>query len=374
MADEVEGSAPTGGALSRRGFLGQTARLGLLAAMPAGLSNVRGLGFDQLFGSGITGTIVLGNYPGWIGKHEIAWFEQAYPGAKVRQAPAQSNSSSGTAGVVIQNPHEFDLVLTDATAAGQIAAGHLAGPFDHTKVPNLRFIKPQYVKMYPWGLPTDFGVTGIIYRKDIVKEPIKSLADFWKIAPKYSGRIALLDWDRQTMGITLRYLGYNSNTTDAAQMQKARDALIQLKKYILAFTPATATAKNLVGANPKAVLGISFDFDAGLFQGKEKNLVFVPPKEGMVGYIEGWQAISTTKHLDEVYALMNFHARPKATADFLRVSGTAALEPAASKLLPPAPQALRLPASAYASTQFAKFIGAKPLASITQYYEQVKSA
>ena len=236
----------------------------------------------------------------------------------------------------------------------------------------MSYIQKRYQQMYPWGLPTDFGVTGIIYRKDIVKEPIKSLADFWKIAPKYSGRIALLDWDRQTMGLALRYLGY-SNTTDEAQMKKARDALIKLKKYILAFTPATATAKNLTGKNPKAVLGISFDFDAGLFQKKQPNLVFVSPAEGMVGYIEGWQAIKTTKHLDEVYALMNFHARPKTTADFLKVSGTASLEPAAAKLLPKSPQALRLPASAYSKTQFARFIGAKPLAAITRYYEQVKS-
>jgi spermidine/putrescine transport system substrate-binding protein len=274
---------------------------------------------------------------------------------------------------VIQNPDQFDLVLTDATAAGQIAAGKLAGPFSHAKVPNIKYIKPQYLKMYPWGLPTDFGVTGIVYRKDLVKEPIRSLADFWKIAPKYSGRIVIMDWDRQTMGIALRYLGYNSNTRNDDQMEKARDALLSLKKHVLAFTPATATAKKLTGKNPEAVLGISFDFDAGLFQPKQPNLVFVPPSEGMVGYIEGWQAIKTTKHLDEVYALMNFHARPRVTADFLKVSGTAPLGPAAAKLLPKAPQALRLPASAYAKTQFAVFIGAKPLASITRYYQQVKS-
>ena len=52
-----------------------------------------------------------------------------------------------------------------------------------------------------------------------------------------------------------------------------------------------------------------------------------------MAYLEGWTALNDSKHLPEVYAFMNFHLDPKNYADFVNTTGTAYLEPAATKLI-----------------------------------------
>ena len=79
----VEGEGPDQSpleeaAFSRQRLLGQAARWGAMVALPAGLGNP--LHLDRLFSNGsLNGTIVLGNYPGWIGKNEIACSRRRTP-------------------------------------------------------------------------------------------------------------------------------------------------------------------------------------------------------------------------------------------------------------------------------------------------------
>src|SRR6185369_14205569 len=86
------------GTMRRRELLARAAQMGI--ALPA-------LGaFGAACGSGSSssssppsssgppkGTAVLLNYQGWMGKHTVADFEKAYPGAGIKQASLGSISS-----------------------------------------------------------------------------------------------------------------------------------------------------------------------------------------------------------------------------------------------------------------------------------------
>ena len=206
--------------LSRRALLRRAAQLGV--ALPTTASVLAACGgsssksSSQASGGPLTGTIVLYNYPDWIGPHEISTFEQLHPGVHVKQV---TNATSSSAEVVLAfKSGQYDLLLSDTSDTGQAhAAGVLQAP-DFSKIPNISGVTQSFRSAYPYGIPTDYGKVGIGYRPDIVGEKITSWHDVWRLAPKLSGQIVFIDLERDSMGSTMKYLGYSSNTINPAQL------------------------------------------------------------------------------------------------------------------------------------------------------------
>ena len=85
---------------------------------------------------------------------------------------------------------------------------------DFSKIPNIKNMPDRFREAYPWGIPTDYGKIGYAYRKDLVSERPTTWADFFELAPKYSGKVILLDVLEDTIGNTLISLGHDGNTSD----------------------------------------------------------------------------------------------------------------------------------------------------------------
>src|SRR5690349_6440726 len=191
-------------ALSRRALMRRAAVAA--AALPACASLLES--FSGTAAAEDTGTIVLNNYPGWIGKNELGAFAKKYPGDKVKMV---TNATSSVAEVILQfKSGNFDVLLSDTTDSGQASAAGLLEKLDWSKVPNIKNVSANFRKAYPWGIPTDYGKVGIAYRPDIVGEKITSWHDVWRLAPKFDGRIVFINLERDCLGSTLKYLGYSS--------------------------------------------------------------------------------------------------------------------------------------------------------------------
>ena len=144
-------------------------------------------------------------------------------------------SVSGTAVKVAQNPKAYDMLLADLPIVGQLQAGGFVATPNFDAMPNIKGVDPRFTKQYPHGAPTDYGKVGIGYNSKLVKTPPKSWAEFWDMAPDYKGKIVAYDLDRDIIGSALIYLGYSTNTKNPDELNKAKDALIELKKYLKAF-------------------------------------------------------------------------------------------------------------------------------------------
>ena len=194
-------------ALSRRALMRRAAIAA--AALPAGAALLEG--FAGTAAAADSGQIVLNNYPGWIGKNELAAFSKKYPGDKVKMV---TNATSSVAEVILQfKSGNFDVLLSDTTDSGQADAAGLLEKLDWSKIPNIKNVSANFRKAYPWGIPTDYGKVGIAYRPDIVGEKITSWHDVWRLAPKFDGRVVFINLERDCLGSTLKYLGYSSNTS-----------------------------------------------------------------------------------------------------------------------------------------------------------------
>ena len=177
------------------------------------------------------------------------------------------------------------------------------------------------------------------------------------------------------ISVALLKLGYDINTTDEGQLQEAKQALLDIKPHVQAFLPTNVTKPLLNGS---AVMTVDYDYDLGPASHDNPNVVWVPPKEGMPAYLEGWIAIAGTTQLPEVEAFMNFHLDPKNYADFVENTGAAYEEQAANKYLPgidrEQPCAQRYDPEVLATVQWERYLNPESQQLRNQIWEEVQAA
>ena len=226
--------------MGRRELLQRAAQFGI--ALPALGAFASACGGSSSSGSGSaasssgppTGTAVLLNYDGWMGKNTVADFKAKYPGADLKQASLSSISSGSIVPAIKANMSTYDAALGDQAAVGQGIAADVVQQLDWSQIPNIKNVDAKFREAYTHGIPTDYGKTGIGYRSDLVDEDITSWADVWNLAEKYSNKIVFIDLDRDCIGSALKYKGYSSNSTDDAELNDALNALLDIKPHLQA--------------------------------------------------------------------------------------------------------------------------------------------
>ncbi len=99
-------------------------------------------------------------------------------------------------------------------------------PMDVSRIPNFKYMGAQFAKSRPhdpdnkWSVTKDWGTTGIAWNSDKIKEEVTSLDDFWKLAAKYPGKVAMMDSSPEAIGLTLKYLGYSYNSCNQNELDE----------------------------------------------------------------------------------------------------------------------------------------------------------
>ncbi len=272
----------------------------------------------------LTGTINFLNFEGWIGAGEIAAFEKQYPGAKVNSVPWVSNEDA--IAKVKDRTGDLDVLLVDGTTFPQMAALEVFAELG-TSVPNLANIDPAY-RNNPWDpddqffAATDYGRTGIAYRKDLLDGVPTSFEDFFALAEANSGKVIVLDYQRSVMGSVMKYLGLPPSSTNQEDIDAVRDALIALKPHLLAIS--TEVGKQLAAGEAVLALGDAYD----IYTAKQENdaIEWVDPTEGQVAYLEGL-AVLEGPRVDLARAFVNFHLETAQYADFINTVNSAGVMP-----------------------------------------------
>lgn len=320
-----------------------------------------------------TGTAVLLNYDGWMGKNTVAEFEAKYPGAGIKQASLGSISSGAIVPAIKANLSTYDAALGDVAAVGQGIAADVIQPLDWSKISNIKNVDEKFRKGYPHGIPTDYGKTGIGYRADLVPEGITSWADVWNLAEKYSNKIVFIDLDRDTIGSALKYKGHSVNTTDEGELNDALQALLQIKPHLQALKSYNIGAGLAKGSY---AIAMDWDYDIALAQADNSNIKWVVPSEGAAAYLEGFFAVKDTPQLGVLEEFFNFFLEPKQYADFVNTTGTAYVSDAATPYIKKSISsnpALVVDPATLSNVEFENYLG-EATAAYNKVWDEFKSA
>lgn len=184
-------------------------------------------------------------------------------------------------------------------------------PFDSSAVSNISHLDSRYVdKEYlQWGVPFIVSYSGIAYRQD----RLHSLEPSWGVFARndLKGRMTMLNDIRETIGASLKYLGYSINTRNPEELEEAGDQLLIWKNNLAKFESeqyknGIATAEFLV------VQGYSIDIMQ--IRQEDKNVAFLFPNEGSIMSIDYMALPKGARNVELAYQFINFMLEPKNVA------------------------------------------------------------
>ena len=211
----------------------------------------------------------------------------------------------------------YDLATPTGYMVKILAAEKLLTPIEWSKLPTARknisakFRRLPFDPTDKWSVPKDWGTTGFVYRKDLVKERPTSWKQFFDLMKnKYSGKVTLLDGSPEVLGSIARMLGYSYNTDSRSELNKVRDFLLDLKPHVHSIDSVGYKQKIVKGS---AVMGMSWNGD-GAFVASKKPAEYVIPSEGGELWVDSYIIPKGSKNPDAAHAWIDFVYTPRISA------------------------------------------------------------
>lgn len=205
----------------------------------------------------------------------------------------------------------YDIVMPSSYMAAVMQREGMLAPIDHAKVPSLVHIDPVYLrdlaldKEMKYSVPYMLANTGIAYRKSRVKDFQPTWAMFERA--DLAGRMTLLNDMRETLGGALKFIGCSLNTTNEAEIAKAKDVVLRWKGNIAKFEseqykPGIASGEFLV------VHG--YNGDLLQVMGEEKDVAYAVPREGTSVACDDMVILKESPKADLAHAFISFLHEP----------------------------------------------------------------
>ena len=249
---------------------------------------------------------------------------------------------------------------------------------DLPHIPNASLIDSAFKKQWwdptdEWQLPKDWGTTGISLRTKVVKEDVKTWKQFFELAPKYSGKIVVVDSPDDVFVAPLKALGYSLNSADPKELEEARGLLMGLAPHVLALDSDQYNTKI---ATEEAVMGLTWT--GGILElrddPKTADTVYLIPEDGTVFWMDTWVVLADAPHPNAANAFLNFIMTPEVQAKETMTNQYATCSSAAKAFIDP--KMLADPAIFVPDDVLAKLEGQKDNSGIKQraeIYEEFKS-
>lgn len=184
----------------------------------------------------------------------------------------------------------YDVICPSDYMIEKMIANDLLQEINFDNIPNIKNINPQYLeesKQFDpdnkYSVPYCWGTVGILYNKTMVDEPIDSWSVLWD--EKYENNILMQDSVRDAFMVPLKLKGYSLNSLDMAELNEAKDLLINQKPLVQAYVVDQVRDK-MIGN--EAAIGVIYSGEAIYTQRENPDLEYVIPKEGSNVWIDSW--------------------------------------------------------------------------------------
>lgn len=229
---------------------------------------------------------------------------------------------------------DYDVAIPSDYMIKRMINEDLIEKIDPQALENYHFISDRFKNLAfdpanAYSVPYMWGTVGIIYNTKMVDDPVDSWEILWN--PKYEKQILMLDSPRDSIGLTLQYLGYSLNTKTDQEIDAAKRKLIEQKPLVLAYVVDEVKDKMIAG---EAALAVVWSGDAMFMMEKNPDLSYAIPKEGTNLWFDSMIVPKGGKHKEEARAFINYMMRPDVSLKNVEYIGYATPIPETQKQLP----------------------------------------
>ena len=254
-----------------------------------------------------TETIRVYNASEYIDQTTLADFEREFA-IKVEYEEFESNEAMYSE--IIASPNSYDvLVPSDYLADRLIKEGRLA-PLDKSKLSTLgniagEYLSPSYDPGNSYTVPYMVGTLGLLYNKRQVADEIKSWEALFD--SRYSGKVLMLNSQRDTIGLTLKMLGYSMNSGSDTELEQAKARLQAARVIVAAYNESEEIRDKLVAG--EGTLGVVYSGDAKTAIDRNPNLAYIIPEEGSNKWVDSFVIMKDSQHIDAAHKFIEFMCR-----------------------------------------------------------------
>lgn len=211
---------------------------------------------------------------------------------------------------MIEKVHEgggYDIITPPGFAISKLIRNGIIRKLDHSLLPNIVNLTPETESLsqdsgMEYSVPYTATVTGIGYNVDMVPE---DALGSWNIFAdvRFSGRLAMMNDMRETIGAALKYRGYSLNSTDPEEVREAKLQLQRWRKNIALFSIDEARY-GLRDGKYAAIQG--YHGDIAQMAETNRKIRFYIPKEGSAFNSDKFVVCSDCTEPELAHAFINF--------------------------------------------------------------------
>ncbi len=204
----------------------------------------------------------------------------------------------------------YDIIIPSDYMIERMNKEKMLEKLDFSRISNYKYIDPQYKNLYfdpenEYSVPYSVGMVGLIYNTKTVKQKPDSWGTMWD--EKYKGDILNFNNPRDAFAISQQFLGFDLNTTDKTQWDKAAHKLIEQKKILQSYVMDEIFQKMEDG---EAAIAPYYAGDFLLMQENNPDLEFVYPKEGTNIFVDSVCVPKGCQNYEAAMLYINFLLEP----------------------------------------------------------------
>jgi spermidine/putrescine transport system substrate-binding protein len=249
-------------------------------------------------------TINVYNWGDYIAENTISDFETKYPNIKVNYETFTTNEDMYVK--IKSGGSSYDVAIPSDYMIKRMLDEDMLNKINMLNIPNYslidnRFKNLSYDAANEYSIPYMWGTVGILYNKTMVEDKVVSWRILWD--KKYSKQIFMPDSERDSIGITLKMLGFSMNTRKVSELEEAKKELMEQKPIVLAYVVDEVKDKMIEG---EAALAVVWSGDAFYCISENKDLDYVIPVEGSNLWFDSMVIPKTSRHQKEAEIFINY--------------------------------------------------------------------
>lgn len=287
------------------------------------------------FGQSGSRELVILNWSEYLDPELIETFEQQH-NVRIRQVYFESDDLRDdimleTGGV------GFDLAIVNGVMVDPYRKRGWLAEATTGQIPNMKHIDEYWLESFEgargYAVPYFWGTLGIAYRADLVETAPVSWMDLYKPVEQLHGKIAMVESQRDALGMALKALGYSANSSDSKQIRQAMELLLEQRPYVKSYTYLVLD-ENSALVKGDVVMAMMFSGDALMLQEEHEEIQYIVPGEGGNIWADYLVVLQGSKHKELAYTFVNFLNDPGNAAQLAEYVYYATPNKAAEKLLP----------------------------------------
>ncbi len=259
-------------------------------------------------GGGGKETLNVYNWGDYIDPQVLKDFEKEY---NIKVVYEQFDTNEDMYVKVANASGQYDVAIPSDYMIRKMINEDMLLPVDMAKITNYgeienRFKGLAYDAEDQYSVPYMWGTVGILYNKTMVDDVVDSWDILWN--PKYEKKIFMINSLRDSIGITLKRLGYSLNTRDLQEIEGAKAALIEQKPLVLSYVGDEMKDKMIGG---EAALAVFWSGDAAYCMSYNEDLDYVIPKEGSNIWFDAMVIPKTAQNVEAAHLFIDYMCRPE---------------------------------------------------------------